>query len=62
LVVTSGQLQFLLIDPTMNWNTLKVDKKVSGKSGGDVYLDNTWATDVTIAGTVSGDDVNWVIQ
>ena len=28
ITVTSGQLQFLLIDPTKNWNTLKVDKKV----------------------------------
>ena len=62
LVVTSGQLQFLLIDPTTNWNTLKVDKKVSGKSGGDVYLDNTWGSGVVITGVVVGDDVTWSIQ
>jgi hypothetical protein len=60
LVITTAQLQFLLIDPTMNWNTLKIDKKVSGKSGGDVYLDNKWDSRTwTLTGKVSGDDVTW---
>jgi hypothetical protein len=62
LVVATGQIQFLLIDPTKNWNALKVDKKVSGKSGGDVYLDNTWGKNVSIVGKVSGDDVTWDIE
>lgn len=62
LEVLSGQVQFLLIDPGKNWNNLKVDHKISGKSGGDVYLDSTWAPNSTITGTVSGDSVSWTIQ
>lgn len=62
LVFTAGQLQFLLIDPTQNWNTLKIDKKVSGKSGGDVILDNPWIPNVSVIGVVNGDDVTWSIQ
>lgn len=58
LVVTTATLKFLLIDPAKNWNVVKIDKKHSGKSGGDVVLDNPWST-TTLVGTVKGDDVTW---
>jgi hypothetical protein len=58
MVVTSATIKFLLIDNPPNWNVLKVDKKHSGKSGGDVVLDNPWST-TALVGTVKGDDVNW---
>ena len=61
LQITSGQLKFLVVDwgnVTPSWNTIKIDKKVSGKSGGDVILDNPWAT-TTVVGVVAGDNVTW---
>ena len=42
LVVTTAQLTFLLVDSGKNWDTYKVDKKHSGKSGGDVIIDNSY--------------------
>jgi hypothetical protein len=65
IIITDPILKFLLIDPGTNWSSMKIDKKVSGKSGGDVILDNNWggsANPVTVTGTVSGDDVTWAIQ
>jgi len=64
LQITSGQLKFLIVDwgnVTPSWNTMKIDKKVSGKSGGDVILDNPWST-TTVQGVVSGDSVTWTYQ
>jgi hypothetical protein len=65
LIVKTASLTFLLIDKDKNWNTYKVDKKHSGKSGGDVMLDNTWAgaaNPVQIKGVVNGDDVEWTLE
>ncbi len=60
--IVTPTLKFLLIDPAKTWATLKIDLKHSGKSGGDVELDNTWAGAAAperILGVVSGDDVAW---
>jgi hypothetical protein len=62
LQIVTPTLSFLLIDPSKTWATLKIDTKHSGKSGGDVVLDNTWAgaaSPVRILGVVSGDAVDW---
>ncbi len=61
LVVTTSTVTFLLIDTGKNWDTYKVDKKHSGKSGGDVILDNPWAP-ATIVGVVNGDNVEWTVE
>lgn len=58
LTITTATLKFLIIDNPANWNVVKIDKKHSGKSGGDVVLDNPWST-TALVGTVKGDDVNW---
>ncbi|MBN1242726.1 MAG: hypothetical protein JXA15_08470 [Spirochaetales bacterium] len=60
--IVTPTLTFLLIDPDKTWATLKIDLKHSGKSGGDVVLDNTWAGAAAperVLGVVSGDDVAW---
>lgn len=67
LIVKDSVLKFLIVDNKNppSWNTMKIDKKVSGKSGGDVIFDNAWcgvADPVTVTGVVSGDDVNWTLQ
>lgn len=61
LVVTTAQLTFLLVDAGKNWDTYKVDKKHSGKSGGDVIIDNPW-TSASIKGVVNGDTVDWTVE
>ena len=65
LSIQTPQLKFLLINPGKDWGTMKIDKKHSGKSGGDVIIDNKWSGStqlLTLTGTVSGDDVNWVLE
>lgn len=66
LVITTPTLTFLLINAgaTQLWGTFQVDKKHSGKKGGDASLENLWsgATSQTILGKVSGDDVTWSYQ
>lgn len=60
--IVTPVLEFLLIDPAKTWATLKIDLKHSGKNGGNVTLDNTWAGAASperILGVVSGDDVDW---
>lgn len=58
-------LKFIMIDKAKNWDTYQVDKKHSGKKGGDVVLDNLWtgaASPKTLVGTVKGDDVDWAFE
>jgi len=65
VIITDPILKFLLIDPGTNWSSMKIDKKVGGKNGGDVILDNNWggvANPVTVKGVVSGDNVTWTIE
>jgi hypothetical protein len=65
LEITTPDLTYLIIDTGKNWDNLKIDKKHSGKSGGDVVLESTWGgigSPETIVGSVSGDDVNWDYQ
>ncbi|MBN2658628.1 MAG: hypothetical protein JXR86_16350 [Spirochaetales bacterium] len=65
LEITTATLTFLLIDPDLTWASLKIDKKHSGLSGGDIELENSWgglASPETIVGTVDGDDVEWEYQ
>lgn len=61
LTITTSTVTFLLIDAGKNWGTYKIDKKHSGKSGGDVILDNPWAP-ASITGVVDGENVNWTIE
>ncbi len=65
LQITTGTLKFLLIDPETKWSTFQIDKKHSGKKGGDAELDNQWSgsvNPVTLTGKVSGDDVTWAFE
>jgi hypothetical protein len=66
LEITTPVLKFLLIDyPGKNWDSIKIDKKHSGMSGGDVELDSTWGgigSPEDILGVVIGDDVEWQFQ
>jgi hypothetical protein len=67
LVVTSANLEFLLIDPTELWGVFQVDNRiVTGTSYNNVLLPNTWggaSTPVKIVGTVNnGTYVSWSIQ
>ncbi len=62
LTIVTPTLTFLIIDTLPNWATFKIDLKHSGKSGGDVSLDNTWAGAASperVLGVVSGDAVDW---
>ena len=59
LVITTPTLKFLLIDTATGWGTFQLDKKHSGKKGGDATLDNNWSAGQKILGVVSGDDVTW---
>ena len=54
-----------MIDSGKNWDTYKIDKKHSGKSCGDVVLDNTWAgaaNPASFIGVVNGDNVEWTVE
>jgi len=70
LLISTPTLTFLLIDSGKVWGTFQLDKKVAGKKGGDVSLDNTWSGyDAAkpekfqkVLGTVSGDDVTWAFE
>ncbi len=65
LEITTPTLTFLLINPDKGWDTFQVDKKHSGKKGGDASLDNQWtgaSNPLTIVGQVSGDDVAWTFE
>ena len=65
LVVTTASISFLLIDSGKNWDTYKIDKKHSGKGGGDVVIDNTWGgliSPTSFNGVVNGDNVVWTIE
>jgi len=65
LTITTATLTFLLIDPSKGWDVYQIDKKHSGKKGGDASVDNLWtgaSTPQTLVGTVSGDDVTWAFQ
>lgn len=65
LQVVTATVDFLLIDSGKNWDTYKIDKKHSGKSGGDVVLDNTWAgaaNPAAFKGVVNGDNVEWTVE
>ena len=65
LVHSGATLRFILVDKDKNWDTYQVDKKHSGKKGGDVILDNQWTgsgSPLTLVGTVKGDDVDWAFE
>ncbi len=62
LVITTPTLTFLMIDPAKGWNTYQIDKKHSGKKGGDGSVENLWSAGLTLTGKVSGDDVTWTLE
>lgn len=61
LAVSTPSLQFLLIDSGKNWETLKIDRKHSGFSGGDGILTPEVGTK-SVVGVVNGDLVDWSLQ
>lgn len=65
LIHSSATLKFILVDEGKNWDTFQIDKKHSGRKGGDVILDNTWTgagSPKVLVGTVKGEDVNWTFE
>ena len=65
LLITTGQLTFLLIDPTENWGEFQVDNRVvTGTSYNNVVMPNNWQTSgVNIVGQVyNGTYVKWSYQ
>ncbi|MBN2616703.1 MAG: hypothetical protein JXR64_00175 [Spirochaetales bacterium] len=62
LEITTPEFSFLLIDPDKTWDSLKIDTKHSGLSGGDIELENLWTgslNPVVVEGVVDGDSVTW---
>lgn len=63
--ITTASVTFLIVDQGKNWDTTKIDKKHSGKGGGDVILDNTWGgagAPAKFKGVVNGDNVEWTVE
>lgn len=66
LVIQTPVLQFLLIDPGKNWQTLQLDNAWGAAAAfNNVQFTNIWkgsGDPVTVLGAVSGTSLTWTLQ